>query len=257
MIPTMCITLYNQINEIIRKAFKPKFMTSLEVINKVMNVPECALKAILRDKGYDAIETTSICIDEEMLMVFADAYVRKLRSYFISSNRNPHLLTPQESSDLEEFYTTFKKKEIEYTNVKNWNHIDTDLIRDYFVQEVKEQTPNPFEFYDKIVYRILANDGYKECIRNNVYAIVNNSQHEYFDGRNYKQKLLTRITHSLCYHSRLRLGTKPTNQCCITTIRQIYATARYHTFPVDNDDAHEEINSFISKEIIELLLTAS
>lgn len=88
MIFTIDHYLQSLLETSIKKAFEPEFMTSLEVVKKVMNVPECALEALLRENGYDAIETTSICIDEEMLMVFANAYTRKLRSYFISSNRN-------------------------------------------------------------------------------------------------------------------------------------------------------------------------
>ena len=246
----MRITLYNQIDKIIEKALKPQFMTSLEAINKVMNIPECALKAILRDNGCDAVETKSICIDEEMLMVFADAYIRKLRSYFISSNRNRHLLTPQESCDLEEFYITFKKKEVEHTNVKNWNHIDTDLIRDYFVQEVKEQTPNYRSFYKDYIGCVIINE------RNtNPFQIAEYTQPKKHYSRSRKHQLLVRITKSRFYRSKLRASNRIYH--CPTIIRQVYITARYHIFPVENKESDEYNKAFISKEIYTLLLTAS
>lgn len=54
------------------------FMTSLDVIQKVMNVPMCALASLLRANGYDNIDdTSSLCIDEKRLEIFAEAYVRK------------------------------------------------------------------------------------------------------------------------------------------------------------------------------------
>lgn len=119
------------------------FKTSLEVIGKVLNVPESALKALLRLNGYDDnIESSSICIDEEMLAIFTEAYVRKMRSYFLNSNRHLHLLSPQEAADFEQFYQTFKKTGGNTTNHRDWNQIDTDLISEVFVQKVKKTTPN-------------------------------------------------------------------------------------------------------------------
>lgn len=138
------------------------FKTSLGVIGKVLNVPESALKALLRLNGYDDnIEPSSICIDEEMLAIFAEAYVRKMRSYFLNSNRHLNLLSPQEAADLEQFYQTFKKKGDYKTNSRDWNHIDTDLISEVFVQKVKKETPrqssfgvNSFELLQNIIIEI-------------------------------------------------------------------------------------------------------
>ena len=53
-----------------------------------MNVPMCALSSILRANGYDEVNPDSICIDEKMLSYFADAYIRKMKNYFLSSIRN-------------------------------------------------------------------------------------------------------------------------------------------------------------------------
>ena len=73
-----------------------RFMTSLDVIREVMNVPQCALNSILRANGYTEVEPGSICIDEKMLSVFADAYIRKMKNYFLSSVRNIENLSYQE-----------------------------------------------------------------------------------------------------------------------------------------------------------------
>ena len=65
------------------------FKTSSEVIQKVMNVPMCAVISILRSNGYNDIhDETSLCIDEERLGVFAEAYVRKMKIYFTRSLQN-------------------------------------------------------------------------------------------------------------------------------------------------------------------------
>lgn len=49
------------------------FMTSLDIVQEVMNVPMCALTSLLRSYGYDSIDdTSSLCIDEKRLEIFAD-----------------------------------------------------------------------------------------------------------------------------------------------------------------------------------------
>ena len=242
MIFTIDHYLQSLLETSIKKALEPEFMTSLEVVKKVMNVPECALEALLRENGYDAIETISICIDEEMLMVFANAYIRKLRSYFISSNRNLHLLTPQERFDLDEFYTAFKKKGLEHTNVKNWNQIDTELIRDYFVQEIKKQTPHRNSFYDDIICHVVINETNEELSRNKINSTADSSQHKHIHCKNYKSALLVRITKSRLYQSKLKTNNS-INQTSTTIIRQVYTVARYHTFPVDSNNPDDDNNN--------------
>ena len=80
------------------------FKTSLNIIGEVMNVPMCALESILRENGYNEVEPGSICIDEKMLSIFADAYIRKMKNYFLGSVRNIENLSYEEFTDLNEFY---------------------------------------------------------------------------------------------------------------------------------------------------------
>jgi hypothetical protein len=95
-----------------------RFMTSLDVIREVMNVPQCALNSILRDNGYTEVEPGSICIDEKMLSVFADAYIRKMKNFFLSSVRNIENLSYQEFTDLDEFYNTSIEPFYNQLNIK-------------------------------------------------------------------------------------------------------------------------------------------
>ena len=118
-----------------------RFMTSLNVIGEVMNVPLCALNSILRANGYAEVEPGSICIDEKMLSVFADEYIRKMKNYFLSSVRDIENLSYEEFSDLDEFYNTFKKQDVKFVRRAEWSQIDTELIRDVFMDKIKELTP--------------------------------------------------------------------------------------------------------------------
>ncbi len=89
-----------------------KFRTSLSVIQKVMNVPICALESILRENGFDDMETSSNCIDEKMLDLFAEAYIRKIKNSLIRSLPHLNALSAEERVNLDQFITLFKKKEL-------------------------------------------------------------------------------------------------------------------------------------------------
>ena len=68
-------------------------MTSLNIIGEVMNVPLPALECIWRKSGEEDIDPSSLCIDEERLELFADAYIRKMKNYFESSVQNVDYLS--------------------------------------------------------------------------------------------------------------------------------------------------------------------
>ena len=118
------------------------FKTSLEVIQKVMNVPMCAVKSLLRSNGYNNInDETSLCIDEERLGIFSEAYIRKMKNYFTRSLQNIALLPPKERSDYNKFVELFKKQDLQKREPKNWNDIDIDHLKEAFIAKVKKKTP--------------------------------------------------------------------------------------------------------------------
>lgn len=118
------------------------FMTSLNIIQEVMNVPMCALTSLLRANGYsDDVDTSSLCIDEKRLDIFADAYIRKMRSYFLSSLRNISKLNLKEINDLDRFVKLFKKKGEISSSSYIWSNIDEESIRETFISTIKNKTP--------------------------------------------------------------------------------------------------------------------
>ena len=116
------------------------FKTSPEVIQKVMNVPMCAVMSLLRSNGYSDIhDETSLCIDEERLGIFTEAYVRKMKNYFTRSLQNISSLPPKERSDYNKFVKLFKKEGVK--GPKIWkNDIDIDHLKEVFVERIKEET---------------------------------------------------------------------------------------------------------------------
>ncbi|WP_206514148.1 hypothetical protein [Bacteroides gallinarum] len=116
------------------------FKTSLDIIQEVMNVPMCALTSLLRANGYDDIDdTASLCIDEKGLEIFAEAYIRKIRSYFFSSLRNIGRLTQNELSNFNQFIELFKKIDLQGESLK-WSDIDTEHLQETFIDKVKRKT---------------------------------------------------------------------------------------------------------------------
>lgn len=143
--------IYDVVYSALQKCSVMKFKTSPRVIMEVMNVPLCAVKSILREHRVSTsnIDETSICIDEKMLDSFADAYVRKLKNYFVSSSRHISSISDKERKDLKEFYVQFKKLNVNNENLGKWEDIDINLLYRSFYKKIRRLTKRkyPFLFY--------------------------------------------------------------------------------------------------------------
>ena len=207
-----------------------RFMTSLNVIGEVMNVPQCALSSILRANGYAEVEPGSICIDEKMLSVFADAYIRKMKNYFLSSVRNIENLSYQEFTDLDEFYNTFKKQDVKFVRRAEWSHIDTELIRTTFMDKIKELTPRKksrFELFLEQFYE--RRESFSVCHELAHILIKESCSDE-------ESRLLDRVTHNRFYLVKQKV--KKVFNCSVSIVRHFFVAARYHIFVADDVDAN-------------------
>lgn len=221
-------------------------MTSLNVIKEVMNVPQCALDSILRAYGHTEVEPDSICIDEEMLSVFADAYIRKMKNYFLSSVRNIEKLSAEEFSDLNEFYNTFKKQGARFEHRAEWTQIDAELIRDVFMDKIKELTPHKKSYFD---YFLELEQNYETCDWPIVCDDPECSLTLYGCGihRSVKKKrLLNRLTHSRFYLVKQKV--KRVIRCSVSILRRLFVAARYHIFVADDVDNNGD--SYKQKELL-------
>ena len=217
----MKITLDVNLHPLFSSVIEEKrFMTSLNVIREVMNVPQCAMESILRANGYVDVDPDCICIDEEMLSVFADGNIENLST--------------EEFTDLNEFCNTFKKQEVKSIRKAKWNQIDTELIRDVFMDKIKELTPHKESYFDYFQeleqyfetceWQIVCDE--PECSLN-LYRI-----HHSFK----KKRLLTRLTHNRFYLVKQKV--KRINICCASILRRLLVAARYHIFVADDVDAN-------------------
>lgn len=211
------------------------FKTSLNIIGEVMNVPLCALESILRANGYDEVEPGSICIDEKMLSVFADAYIRKMKNFFLSSVRNIENLSYEEFTDLNEFYNTFKKQEVKFVRRAEWSQIDTELIRTAFMDKIKELSPRKKSALDILFERIFDN---RNCVlliddpESSIHGTIKIPK----DSHKLR-KVLNHIVHNRFYLTRQKV--KKTSRRSVNIMRQLFVAARYHIFVADDVDTNK------------------
>ena len=209
--------------------------TSLKIIGEVMNVPMCALESILRANGYDEVEPGSICIDEKMLSVFADAYIRKMKNFFLSSVRNIENLSYEEFTDLNEFYNTFKKQEVKFVRRAEWSQIDTELIRTAFMDKIKELSPRKKSALDILFERIFDN---RNCVlliddpESSIHGTIKIPK----DSHKLR-KVLNHIVHNRFYLTRQKV--KKTSRRSVNIMRQLFVAARYHIFVADDVDTNK------------------
>ena len=212
-----------------------RFETSLNIIGEVMNVPMCALESILRANGYEEVEPGSICIDEKMLSVFADAYIRKMKNYFLGSVRNIENLSYEEFTDLNEFYNTFKKQEVKFVRRAEWSQIDTELIRTAFMDKIKELSPRKKSALDILFERIFDN---RNCVlliddpESSIHGTIKIPK----DSHKLR-KVLNHIVHNRFYLTRQKV--KKTSRRSVNIMRQLFVAARYHIFVADDVDTNK------------------
>lgn len=226
------------------------FKTSLDIIQEVMNVPMCALTSLLRANGYDNVDdTTSLCIDEKGLDIFAEAYIRKIRSYFFSSLRNISRLAQNELNSFNQFIESFKKTDLQGASLK-WSDIDTEHLRGTFIDKVKRKTSpqstcsSYLDLFTRVVVRKQRKDNRPlsyidysaSCFTVSYESIIQELSIQRTD------ELLDNIVHSYYYVAK---STYSTPQWHIDfQIRNIYISARYHIYSTGSD---EDSNSTVIK----------
>ena len=222
------------------------FKTSLNIIGEVMNVPMCALESILRANGYEEVEPGSICIDEKMLSIFADAYLRKMKNYFLGSVRNIENLSYEEFTDLNEFYNTFKKQEVKFVRRAEWSQIDTELIRTAFMDKIRELTPRKKNALELLFERIFDNRNCVLVIDDPELSVSGTIK---IPSKSHKLgKVLSHIVHNRYYLTRQKV--KKIYRCSVNIMRQLFVAARYHIFVADDVDTNRNLHHF---EIIPLV----
>ncbi len=111
------------------------FRTSINVLNRVLNIPSSTIEHELKKHNYTFYDQSSNCIDEEMLDFFAEKFCKKLKRYFERSLQEYETLSLEESKEFHEFVRTYSK----YGRFpRKWRDIDKGAIKEDFLRQVVE-----------------------------------------------------------------------------------------------------------------------
>lgn len=124
-------------------SFDWEFATSADVVMKASGLRLEAIRVIAREQGVEIEDTACRCIDESLLAALADAHVRKMRAYFNNARRHVAELSGEELAPFVDFCKTFKNRQTTDFTVQTWEYIDTDAIREQFIEKVHELTLSP------------------------------------------------------------------------------------------------------------------
>ena len=123
--------------------FKATFATSADVVMKASGLRLEAIRVIAREQGVEIEDTACRCIDESLLAALADAHVRRMRAYFNNTRRHIAEINGDDLATFTNFCKTFKNRQSSDSTAQAWSDIDTDAIREQFIQRVHELTPKP------------------------------------------------------------------------------------------------------------------
>jgi hypothetical protein len=110
---------------------------TIEVVKRVLCVPDKAFKALMGDCGINRYNPSDV-VEEDALEYFSNAYIRKIKNYFVTSSSRFLALSQDEKDQFKRFCRIFKKDELELGLTFSWHDIDIHKIREAFYQEIEK-----------------------------------------------------------------------------------------------------------------------
>lgn len=215
--------------------FETGFTTSADVVMKVSGLRLEAIRVIAREQGVEIEDTACRCIDESLLAALADAHVRKMRAYFNNARRHADQLSGDELATFIDFCQTFRNRQSDIA-AQSWNDIDTDAIREQFIEKVYELTPSPtlrrFTASSTVLFeKMFSSLSFKYCVYLDTYEL---------DTYKYKQRceIVEKLLHSHLYYEKPSKTQLP----CIdirSVVWRVTLPARYHIH-ISEDDDHQQ-----------------
>ena len=217
---------------------KATFTTSADVVMEASGLRLEAIRVIAREQSVEIEDTACRCIDESLLAALADAHVRKMRAYFNNARRHADQLSGDELATFIDFCQTFRNRQSSDTAAQSWSDIDTDAIREQFIEKVHELTP-PTTTCCKLF----------SCSHFSLEKIISSLS---FENREYlytselytyeyKQRceVVEQVLNSHLYYEKPSKTQRP----CVdirSVIWRVTLPARYHIFTSDDDDHQQD-----------------
>ena len=224
--------------------FKATFTTSADVVMKASGLRLEAIRVIAREQGVEIEDTSCRCIDESLLDALADAHVRKMRAYFNNAQRHIAELAGDELATFINFCQTFNNRQSSDSAAQTWSDIDTDAIREQFIQKVHEQTPSAYRRFTLggfALEKILSSLSLESC--GNLSFELNDNP----DTLEYKQRCeaIEKVLNSHLFYEKPSGTQKP----CIdirSVVKRVTLSARYHLFSSEDDDHQQDAINILS-----------
>lgn len=212
------------------------FTTSADVVMRASGLRLEAIRVIAREQGVEIEDTACRCIDESLLAALADAHVRKMRAYFNNARRHIAELDGDELATFINFCQTFNNRQSSDSAAQTWSDIDTDAIREQFMQKVHELTPSP------TLRRFTVSS---TALLEKMFSSLSFKYCEYLetcelDTYEYKQRceIVEKLLHSHLYYEKPSKIQLP----CIdirSVVWRVTLPARYHIH-ISEDDDHQQ-----------------
>ena len=246
------------------------FRTSINVLNRVLNMPYSTIEHELKKHNYSFYSQSSNCIDEKMLDIFAEKFCKNMKRYFERSLQEFETLSLEEGRQFHEFARTYSKHGC-FT--RKWRDIDKTAIKDDFLRQIVELTTrekeelkaallklaesvicsrcdeslrvfdatDPFllntfsHFYKYDLGYYLDSSDEIDPHTDSISSLISTQQEAY----NKRVILVEKIKHSRLYLSS-RLSLKYHTNKIVPLFVRIYACARFHI--VSDDGTDDEIS---------------
>lgn len=210
--------------------FETGFTTSADVVMKASGLRLEAIRVIAREQGVEIEDAACRCIDESLLAALADAHVRRMRAYFNNARRHVAELSGDELATFIDFCQTFRNRQTSDTAAHSWSDIDTDAIREQFIEKVHELTPSVckrFTLSGSSLEKIISSLSFKH--------------HEYLDTYEYKQRceVVEKVLNSHLYYEKPSKPQQPSVDIR-SVVWRVTLPARYHIFTSDDDDHQQD-----------------
>ncbi|MBP1631562.1 MAG: hypothetical protein H6Q15_2455 [Bacteroidetes bacterium] len=158
---------------------------SIHSVSKVMNISSSDVLIILKNAGFTLDEGYHTLLNQKHLDVLSKKYIEYLQRYFSNSLKNIHNLSFSEIIDFDDFCNRFRKQNNPIKGVIQWSHINTELLKDFFFEQVKEENNKINSFFSlfenvftyesilqaKFSYYIKENNLMKKIVSNRFYRI--------------------------------------------------------------------------------------
>ena len=165
----------------------------------------------------------------------ADAHVRKMRAYFNNARRHADQLSGDELATFIDFCQTFKNRQISDTAAQSWSDIDTDAIREQFIERVHKLTPSVCKRFTLSGFSL-----------EKIISSLSFERREYLDTSEldtyeYKQRceIVEKVLQSHLYYEKPSKTQQPSVDIR-SVVWRVTLPARYHIFTSDDDDHQQD-----------------